>query len=169
MNTIKKTTLLAACSAIISVGAVAQDQEAVENPRPRREAMQEQRAVRQEHRAETMKIYDENGDGKLDEIERAVLRDDVKAGKITQPPRPRQGRQGERRGLRTPPPEILAVYDANDDGKLDETEHAAVRADIESGKLERPRRGDGPRGGRGPRGARGPGGPRPEVEPEAAE
>jgi hypothetical protein len=46
-----------------------------------------------------------------------------------------------------PPPELVAQYDANGDGKLDETEHAALRADMESGKISRPE-------GRGPRGPR---------------
>lgn len=158
-----KITLLAACSALFAGGALAQDQEqeTTDQPRPRREAMQERRADRQAHRAEILKIYDENGDGKLDDVERAVLREDVQAGKVVPPSRgPRQGRMGERRGLRQPPAEIVAAYDTNGDGKLDKTEHAAVRADIQSGKLERPRRGAGPRSPRGPR---------PNVEPEVEE
>jgi hypothetical protein len=58
-------------------------------------------------------------------------------------PRPGMGHQG-------PPPEIVAQYDVNKDGKLDEQEHAAIRADIESGKLQPPA--GGPRGPRGPKG-----------------
>lgn len=42
--------------------------------------------------------------------------------------------------------EILGKHDANKDGKLDETERAAIKKDIEAGKLERPQGRRGPRG-----------------------
>lgn len=163
MNTMHKIALLAACSALCAGVAPAQDQEqeTAVKPRPRREAMAEQRAAREAHRAEMLKVYDENGDGKLDDIERAVLREDVQSGKIAPPPRPPRGRREMGAGMRRqPPPEILAAYDVNEDGKLDQAEHEAVRADIESGKLKPPHRGEGPRGPRGPHG------PRPDAEPD---
>jgi hypothetical protein len=75
----------------------------------------------------------------------AVLADDTTAAAPRRGPRghgPGQHRQG-------PPPEIVAKYDANQDGKLDETERAALHADIEAGKVARPE-GGRPEGGRGP-------------------
>ena len=60
-----------------------------------------------------------------------------------------QNRSGGR-GPGGPPQDILEKYDLNHDGVLDEQEHAAIRADIESGKLQRPP-------GRGPGGPSGPG------------
>ena len=102
--------------------------------------------------------YDANGDGKLDETERAALRADIESGKVARPAgrgpggpggKGGQGGPGRPGGQRRmgPPPELVAQYDANGDGKLDETEHAALRADMESGKISRPE-------GRGPRGPR---------------
>ena len=46
-----------------------------------------------------------------------------------------------------PPKEILEKYDLNKDGKLDESEHAAVRKDIEDGKLQPPPHPRSPGGG----------------------
>jgi translation initiation factor IF-2 len=96
--------------------------------------------------------YDANQDGKLDETERAALHADIEAGKVARPEggRPEGGRgpgAGPRR--QGPPPEIVAKYDTNQDGKLDETERAALHADIEAGKVPRPE-GGRPEGGRGP-------------------
>jgi len=54
-----------------------------------------------------------------------------------------------------PPPEIVAKYDANQDGKLDETERAALHADIEAGKVPRPEGGRGPGAGGRKGGGRG--------------
>lgn len=48
-----------------------------------------------------------------------------------------------------PPQELLQKYDANQDGKLDDTERAAIRKDIEEGKLQPPP-GMVPRGPRPP-------------------
>ncbi len=50
----------------------------------------------------------------------------------------------------TPPKEIMDKYDVNKDGKLDESERAALRADVEAGKIPPPpgRRGPGMAGRR---------------------
>ena len=76
------------------------------------------------------------------------------------PPR-RQGQGGP--GSFRPDPEmrkqaLLGKYDANKDGKLDDTERAAIGKDVEEGTFD-PRllgpRPDGPRFGRGPGGPQG--------------
>jgi hypothetical protein len=107
--------------------------------------------------AELVAKYDVNQDGKLDETERAALHADIEAGKITRPeghgPGNGPGNGPRRQG---PPPEVVAKYDANQDGQLDETERAALHADMEAGKIARPE-GRGP--GNGPRRQ----GPPPEV------
>jgi hypothetical protein len=63
-------------------------------------------------------------------------------------PRGPRGAGPRRQG---PPPELVAKYDVNHDGKLDETERAALHADIQSGKITPPE-GRGPRDGRRPEG-----------------
>ena len=55
-------------------------------------------------------------------------------------PRGPRGHGPRRQG---PPAEIVARYDANQDGQLDESERAALHADRETGKIARPE-------GRGP-------------------
>ncbi|MBI2929812.1 MAG: hypothetical protein HYY24_29485 [Verrucomicrobia bacterium] len=98
---------------------------------------------------ELVKQYDANGDGVLDETERATLHADIEAGKVERPAgRGPRGPGGP--GGRGPNPELVKQYDANGDGVLDETERAALRADVQSGKIERPmpkreRRGPGRR------------------------
>jgi hypothetical protein len=99
--------------------------------------------------------YDTNKDGQLDQTELAALRKDIDDGKIGPPggagPR---GPGGPGGGPRPPlPKEILDKYDVNKDGKLDETERAALHKDIEAGLVQLP-----PGAGQhGPRGAGGPG------------
>jgi hypothetical protein len=96
--------------------------------------------------------YDVNKDGKLDETERAALKADIDSGKVTLPKRgpggpggpDGKGGKGHKGGPgaagRPVPPEVLAKYDANKDGKLDETERAKLHADIESGAFVPPHR-----------------------------
>jgi hypothetical protein len=82
--------------------------------------------------------YDVDKNGTLDVDERAVLHDDIRAGRFPAPSLVRHHmahRMGHHAGL---PPEILAQYDTNKDGKLDETEHAAFAADIAAGKVQPP-------------------------------
>lgn len=93
---------------------------------------------------EILEKYDLNKDGKLDQTERAALRQDVEDGKIAPPPFAR-GPRGPRGpqgfggpNLDDPPKDLLDKYDANHDGKLDETERAALRRDIRDGKLPPP-------------------------------
>ncbi len=95
--------------------------------------------------------YDANHDGQLDQSEMAALQKDIADGKV-QPPGPPPGR-----GPRGPggppahfPKEILAKYDLNKDGQLDESERSALHQDIQEGKIQPPRFGAGPRGPRGP-------------------
>jgi hypothetical protein len=60
-------------------------------------------------KADVIKKYDANGDGKLDDAERAKLRADMKA---------------KHEAMKT---QMLAKYDINKDGKLDDAERAAMR------------------------------------------
>ncbi len=92
--------------------------------------------------------YDVNHDGQLDAAELAALRKDIEEGKLPPPPGGRVGR-----GPGGPPPlpkDILDKYDLNHDGKLDESERAALQKDIREGKVQLPFRGPGPGGPGGP-------------------
>jgi len=60
-------------------------------------------------KAAVMQKYDTNGDGKLDDSERAKLHADMKA---------------KREAMKA---EMLAKYDINKDGKLDKTERAVMK------------------------------------------
>ena len=84
--------------------------------------------------------YDTNKDGGLDQNELAALRQDIADGKIQLPPPP--GAPGPHGPggpwLERLPKEILDKYDVNKDGKLDETERAALRQDIADGKIQLP-------------------------------
>jgi hypothetical protein len=143
MKTFRSVLLLSCFGLLLAATATAATSEVAatkkKGPPPEAEAM---RAYHQK----VLSIYDENGDGRLDEIERAVLQADIAEGKMEAPPAgPRGGR-----GRGGPPPEIVAQYDADGDGVLNDAEHAALRADIESGKVVLPLRpeGRGPRGGK---------------------
>ncbi len=88
--------------------------------------------------------YDVNHDGQLDANELAAFRKDIQEGNLPPPP----GGRGPR-GPGGPPPlpkEILDKYDVNHDGKLDETERAALHKDIQEGKVQLPFPGPGPGG-----------------------
>jgi len=93
--------------------------------------------------------YDVNQDGQLDQTEMATLQKDIAEGKIHAPRPPFAGR-----GPGGPPghlpKELMDKYDVNQDGVLDETEHAALRKDIDAGVVTPPRMGRGPRGPGGP-------------------
>lgn len=68
--------------------------------------------------AELLKRYDKNGDGKLDDSEKAAAKTEMqKHGSA------RKAKMRER---------ALARYDKNGDGKLDESERAAAMAEIKS-------------------------------------
>jgi len=62
-------------------------------------------------KAAMLQKYDTNGDGKLDDQERAAMRTDLKA-------------KWEAKRA-----EVLAKYDTNKDGKLDDQERAVMRAE----------------------------------------
>jgi hypothetical protein len=85
--------------------------------------------------------YDVDKNGKLDQDERAVLHDHVRGGKFSIPAAVRHhiaqaiGHHGNSASL---PPEILAKYDTNKDGKLDEKEHVAFAVDIAAGLVQPP-------------------------------
>ena len=78
--------------------------------------------VREARRAESLKKYDKNGDGVLDETEKAAMREDNRK------------RRHEAR---------LKKYDKNGDGKLDEAEKDAEREDMKKAAEEAQKRGEG--------------------------
>lgn len=86
-----------------------------------------------------MAIYDVDRNGYLDEDEHAVLVDDIASGEFTPPPGIGWHHRGRMR--HGPPPEILAKYDANKNGRLDDSERAALHADIMAGKVPPPHHG----------------------------
>jgi len=161
----KKTIKLALLTAVIAATGLstrAQDQgggaPAGAPPRP-------PQARFGEALAQTLARYDVNHDGQLDQSEMAALQKDIADGKVQQPGPPPGGPQGP--GRRGPgpglgfgggpgepghrlPKEILEKYDVNQDGKLDETERAALEQDIRDGKIQPPPTGRGPRGGNRP-------------------
>ena len=131
-----------------------------------------------------LKKYDKNGDGKLSDAEREVMRKERFAEKlrggrggpfgfrmqfppdiVTKYDKDGDGElndeetQAALEGMRKQWEEITKQYDKNGNGRLDEAELEAVRADIDRGKIQGLPRGfgqGGPRGGAGPRGGGGP-------------
>lgn len=106
-----------------------------------------------------IRAFDTQGDGKLEEAEVAAVAKAITEGKLERVAHP--GRRGdanhqvsaERAAFAAS--RIAEVYakvsgfDLNKDGQLDEAERAALRADVEAGKVELPGRpGRGPGRGR---------------------
>lgn len=89
---------------------------------------------------EVLSNYDVNQDAQLDAAEYAALIKDIDEGKIVPPglggPRPMRG-PGFGGGMRHGP-EVMAKYDTNNDGQLDEAERAVLHQDIEDGKVQPP-------------------------------
>lgn len=80
---------------------------------------------------EILDQYDLNHDGVLDPSERAALRQDIESGKVQLPPPGRRPRLAAGPGPGAPSPkELLAKYDANQDGVLDENELATLLKDL---------------------------------------
>src|SRR5947209_4858241 len=72
-------------------------------------------------RAAALKKFDKDGDGKLNEAEREVMRKERFAERL------REARAG-RGGFRFPiPPELVKKYDKDGDGRLNEQEEQAAR------------------------------------------
>jgi Ca2+-binding EF-hand superfamily protein len=68
-------------------------------------------------RQEMLKQFDTNGDGQLDETERAAMRE-----------RFGRGMPGQEGGAsRTNRQDLMKQFDTNGDGQIDETERAAMR------------------------------------------
>ena len=99
--------------------------------------------VREVRRAELLKKFDKNGDGQLDETEKAAAREDAK-----------KRREEER----------LKKYDKNGDGKLDDTEKEAMREDLKKRAEEGLKKREGRAEGKGDK-KHGPGKPGPEAAP----
>lgn len=99
--------------------AVAEDTGTTTNPEP----------VREGRRAEIIKKFDRNGDGKLDETERAAAREAIRGNrkKGSHIQRAVMGKRDQaiRHGY------IMGRFDTNRDGKLDDAEKSAVRAEAE--------------------------------------
>ena len=80
---------------------------------------------------EILEKYDLNHDGVLDESERAALRQDVEAGKVQLPPPGGRPRLAAGPGPGAPSAkQLLAKYDTNHDGVLDENELAILLQDL---------------------------------------
>ncbi len=109
-----------------------------ENGRPggRGQGQQGRRGPTAEQRQQIMERFDTDGDGQLNETERAAAREAMQG-------RGGQGRGGPSAEQRT---RILEQYDTDGDGQLNETERAAAREAMQ---------GQG-RGGQGQQGRRGP-------------
>ncbi|MFT7619536.1 MAG: Ca2+-binding EF-hand superfamily protein [Planctomycetota bacterium] len=90
---------------------------------------QEDPTGRSERRARAMKKFDKNGDGKLDQAERAAARAERRQGKEANneaSPRRRNaaGKRGQERRAA-----MLKQFDTNQDGQVDENERKSMRAD----------------------------------------
>jgi hypothetical protein len=125
-------------------------------------------------RFEAIAAFDTDKNGKLDATEQAAVAKAIDAGTLeVGPPRPPKGEGKEApadkpEGKRPPGDkaaehvaklyESLATYDADKNGKLDDTEQAAVAKAIDDGTLKLPHPGGrgGPGGPRGGRTGRGP-------------
>jgi hypothetical protein len=96
-------------------------------------------------REEALKRFDKNGDGKLDEQERAAARQAIQARGLAGKVGPGIGGPGKNNGPGNGPGReaILKRFDKNGDGKLDEQERAAAMK-------ARGEKGDGPGPGAGP-------------------
>jgi len=133
MKTARFLLIFATGACLSGTAAIAAD-ESTRPARPRRAGppSPEMQAWHQQ----ALAIYDTDKSGTLDETERSVLEDDIAAGTMQPPPLPPGGRgRGRPMG---PPPEIVAKYDTDKDGKLSETERATLEADIAAGKLPPP-------------------------------
>jgi hypothetical protein len=127
------TPLLLSATLFLAFGAAVSAQEA---PPPAPEAPAADAVIPPPPRAEMIKKFDKNGDGQLDDAEKAEAR---KAFVKKHPGLAKHMKQAkEKRGPGAGPEDkdfrrgwLLGKFDANNDGKLDETERAAARADGE--------------------------------------
>jgi hypothetical protein len=163
----KRTTILALLGALgMLTSATTFAQSPNDNPPPH-DGPGPRRPNPEARRQMLMEKYDANKDGQFDDSEYAAIGKDFVEGKMGPGPGGRPGGPGGQgfgpgrgpRGGGGPQggprhEEMLKKYDANGDGKLDETEHATIRKDIEDGKLQPPPR----RGFRPPPGGGQPGG-----------
>ena len=156
---IRTTTLLLALSLGLGSDALAQRRGGDDTPEKKRPI------------PEQLKQFDKNGDGVLDDAERKAVREWIEArrkkGGDEQRGRRRRGGEGtppQRRGEGAGElPERLKKFDANGDGKLDDAERKAARAEVEKARkgrgtppAEGGQRGRGtPPAGRGRRGGGG--------------
>lgn len=92
--------------------------------------------------------FDKNQDGQLDATEMTALRAELNSAVVASEfKRPGGPKGGLGRGPRQVPPEILQTYDVDKDGTLNESERAALKQDVQDGKVTPPRgRGNGPKG-----------------------
>lgn len=88
------------------------------------------------HHAEMLKRFDQNNDGKIDETERAAVRE-ARQAMQHKGERAWRGPEGRQKGPKPGPKGmqdpafrrgyLLGKFDVNNDGKLDDTEKAAIR------------------------------------------
>ena len=105
------------------------------------EAKEKNKGDRAERRQKMLEQFDADGDGKLNEEERAAAKKarQDRAGKKGKG-KAKQGRRGGRgqagRGPRMNREEALAKYDADKDGQLDKDEKAKMQADMKKRRAE---------------------------------
>lgn len=119
------TLVLLSATLFLGTGAAVSAQTASPTPPPGDDAAPPPPA-----RAEWVKKFDKNGDGKLDAAERAEAREEFARNHPRLAQRMKSGKRGPgvdafRRGY------MLGKFDQNGDGKLDEMERAAARAEGE--------------------------------------
>ena len=130
------------------------------------------RPSREEMRQKILDKFDADGDGQLNEDERAAAREEMRSrrgGKGKRGPEARrrgrgpqgkpEGRRGGPDGQRPPNPgAVFDRFDTNEDGQLSRSEFMELAREMRRMRERRGFDGPPPRGDRGPRGRRGPGG-----------
>ena len=81
-------------------------------------------------RADLLKKFDKDGDGKLNKEEQAALREEFSKN------RDQGGRPSRGGGDRKPPPQILEKFDKDGDGKLSKEEQGAMREEFAKRRAE---------------------------------